>query len=116
MGCFVAYKDVFLPFGLIYDGTHFVIAQDVETPLKGFILIGSKRNFQSISDMTKEEYSEYNSLVLQTRKIFKKILGDIQYTMIQEEDSSHFHLWFFPWYNWVKTNPKDSKDPKLGRL
>ena len=52
--------------------------------------------------MNEEEYKEYCELVRKIRFLFTKSDDFLSLTLIQEEESKHFHLWFFPWYSWME--------------
>jgi hypothetical protein len=47
--------------------------------------------------MTEVEYAEFPGLVRETHAAIKKATQIEYLTLIQEEHSRHFHLWFFPW-------------------
>jgi hypothetical protein len=62
--------------------------------------------------MNEEEYTEYCEIVRKIRILFPKDDKFLNVTLIQEEGSKHFHLWFFPWYSWMKF----TSTPKLEQI
>lgn len=76
---------------------HFDIHQDFEIPIPGFVIVSSIRHVQSIEQLTTEEVSELTTLLVSIRKA-QRSLGIELVTLVQEERSSHFHIWLFPWH------------------
>jgi diadenosine tetraphosphate (Ap4A) HIT family hydrolase len=97
MGCAISDNSMSVPGDFIQTTKYFCVHQDPLIPLSGFLVIGSLRHIQSISDMQKSEYEEFSNLLGVTHFAIKKATGIENITIIQEESSSHFHLWFFPW-------------------
>ena len=97
LGCAIARQELALPGGFIRRTSHFCLHQDPLIPLPGFLVIASLRHIHSISDMTESEYGEFSALVRDTPAAIKKSTRVEFLTLVQEEHSVHFHLWFFPW-------------------
>lgn len=97
MGCAVSNLSMPVPGGFIHKTPSFCVHQDPLIPIPGFLVIASVRHIQSIADMTPREYKEFAALVKTTHSAVKAATGTQQLTLIQEESSAHFHLWFFPW-------------------
>jgi diadenosine tetraphosphate (Ap4A) HIT family hydrolase len=97
MGCDIPGGLMKVPGGFINRTEHFVVHQDPLIPLPGFIVIGSIRHFRSIDEMKSDEYENFALLLKNTQNAIKKALKIEYLTIIQEEHSIHFHLWFFPW-------------------
>lgn len=47
--------------------------------------------------MQETEYEELSTLIRTTHCAVKEATRIEYLTMVQEENSVHFHLWFFPW-------------------
>jgi hypothetical protein len=47
--------------------------------------------------MQEAEYKEFSLLVKTTHNAIKETTKTEYLTIVQEENSIHFHLWFFPW-------------------
>ena len=47
--------------------------------------------------MHESEYDEFSTLVRNTHHAIKEATKIEYLTIVQEESSIHFHLWFFPW-------------------
>jgi diadenosine tetraphosphate (Ap4A) HIT family hydrolase len=97
MGCAIGNRSVSVPGGLILVTQYFCVHQDPLIPLPGFLVIASLRHIQSMSEMRETEYDEFAGLVKMVHDAIKKVTKIKYLTIVQEENSSHFHLWFFPW-------------------
>ena len=97
MGCAVANHSLQPPGGLIAKGNHFYVHQDPLVPLPGCLVIGARRHIQRIVEMRTEEYQEFADFLRRTEIAIRHIVGIEVLTLVQEEHSVHFHLWFFPW-------------------
>ena len=97
MGCAIREGSMQVPGGFIKQTRHFFVHQDPLIPLPGFLVIASKRHIRSIIEMNDEEYEELSDLVRETRRVINETTQIKHLTMVQEERSVHFHLWFFPW-------------------
>ena len=97
MGCAISDGSMSVPGGFIKKTQHFCVHQDPLIPLPGFLVIASRRHIQSISEMNEFEYNEFAELVRIAHYAIKKATGIEHLTTVQEENSIHFHLWFFPW-------------------
>jgi diadenosine tetraphosphate (Ap4A) HIT family hydrolase len=97
MGCAISDGSMLVPGDFIKKAKYFFVHQDPLIPLPGFLVIASRRHYQSITDMQEAEYNEFSALVRDARSAIKEAI-DVEYiTIVQEESSIHFHLWFFPW-------------------
>jgi len=87
---------------IVQETENFIIGQDWECPIPGFLIIASKRKVDSIIDFSKEEYKEFCELVLKFRKLLKTILGIKKVYFFHSEDSgTGFHYLLFPRYSWM---------------
>jgi diadenosine tetraphosphate (Ap4A) HIT family hydrolase len=101
VGCAIAAGELTPPGGIIAETANFILHQDPEVPIKGFLIVASRRHIRSMMEMSGDEAQELFSLVYRARLALRR-LGDIQnVTIIQEERSSHFHLWLLPRYAWM---------------
>jgi len=96
MGCAISDGSMSVPGGLILRTHFFYVHQDPLIPLPGFLVIASPRHVRSISEMDVVEYGEFSRLVRDCHAAIKDVVGT-DLSLIQEESSRHFHLWFFPW-------------------
>lgn len=101
MGCAIANGSMSVPSGIIRKTDHFVVHQDPLIPLPGFLVIPSLRHIQSMAEMTECEYVEFAHLLKITHQAIKEMTKIEHLTIVQEESSAHFHLWYFPWTNTV---------------
>jgi len=97
MGCTISNGKMLVPGGMIRRTANFCVHQDPLVPLPGFLVIATVRHIRSLSQMQAKEYEEFFELV-KTAHLAIKEATDVEYlTIVQEESSVHFHLWFFPW-------------------
>ena len=97
MSCAISDQSMSVPGGLIQKTDCFCVHQDPLIPLPGFLVIASLRHIQSISEMCETEYGELSTLIRNTHHAIKEATKIEYLTIVQEESSIHFHLWFFPW-------------------
>jgi len=97
LGCDIASQQILVPGGFVRKTQYFCVHQDPLIPLPGFMVIASSRHIQSMAEMQTAEYAEFAQLVKMTHTAIKKATGIEFLTLVQEESSIHFHLWFFPW-------------------
>ena len=97
MGCALADGSMSVPGGFVQRTKSFCVHQDPLIPLPGFLVIASLRHIRSISEMTEAEYDELSQLIKSTLQAIKEATKIEFLTIVQEESSVHFHLWFFPW-------------------
>lgn len=104
IACAIQGGEIVLPIERIAETENFVVEQDLEWPIEGFMVIVSKRHFLSIDELSDKEMEEFCKLMRATRMALRKILGISAVTLVQEESTatSHFHFWFFPWHNWMR--------------
>jgi diadenosine tetraphosphate (Ap4A) HIT family hydrolase len=97
MGCAIQDRSMLVPGGFILRTQHYCVHQDPLVPLPGFLVIASLRHIKSIEEMDVREYEQMTRLVRITHRAIKQVTRIEELTLIQEESSRHFHLWFFPW-------------------
>lgn len=102
-----------VPGGFIARTPHFVVHQDPLVPLPGFIVIASLRHFQRLDEMTAVEYQDFAFLLRKTQLAIKRVTGIEHLTLVQEESSVHFHLWFF---RWTESVIKQHGKPSLSKI
>ncbi len=88
--------------GVIAASHHFEVRQDYAVPIPGFMIIASKRHVKSLDEFSKEERADFIEFVCAVRLQMRRCLNAQEVTMVQEENSGHFHLWLFPWYAWMQ--------------
>ena len=97
MGCAISNRSMLVPGDFILQTKYFCVHQDPLIPLPGFLVIASLRHIQSISEMQEPEYNEFSKLVRAAQHAVKEATKVEHLTIVQEDNSVHFHLWFFPW-------------------
>lgn len=114
IACAIQNNEVNLPVERIFETDNFVVEQDFEWPIEGFLIIASKRHIHSILEFNKDEEKEFLKVIFKSRQVMKDVLGVNEVTIIQEERSltSHFHIWLFPWYDWMSEHGSKLQDIK----
>jgi diadenosine tetraphosphate (Ap4A) HIT family hydrolase len=97
MGCAISKGSMSVPGGFIQRTQHFYVHQDPLIPLEGFLVIASTRHIRSISEMQDTDYEDLSKLIRDAEYAIKEVTKVEHLTIVQEESSIHFHLWFFPW-------------------
>ncbi|MBM6995985.1 diadenosine tetraphosphate hydrolase [Paenibacillus sp. DXFW5] len=88
--------------GVIYESRNFHVHQDVAYPIKGLVIIASKRHIYCMDELTPEEQLEYISIIHKIRSEQRKSLViDKVYYFYNEDTTHHFHLWMVPRYEWM---------------
>ncbi len=113
MGCAIARQSMQVPGGFIWKSGLFCVHQDPLIPLAGFLVIASMRHIRSIAEMYQAEYAEFAGLVRQTQAAIRQAAQVEYLTLVQEDHSSHFHLWFFPW---LPVIIRDHGEPSLAKI
>jgi len=67
IGCSIGNGEIVPPGGIIADTKNFVLHQDPEVPIGGFLIIASKKHIKSISELSLEESTELFELVYRAR-------------------------------------------------
>lgn len=101
IACEIGKGNIIPPGGIIKETENFFIQQDLEIPLKGFLIIASKKHIKSITQLTFYEVTELTNLLYKSRLALSKISDINEVVIIQEERSNHFHVWLFPKYDWM---------------
>lgn len=101
IGCSIGSGEIVPPGDIIVATENFVLHQDPEVPITGFLIIASKKHIKSISELSLEESTELFELVYKARLAMKKLICIKEVTIIQEERSGHFHIWLLPRYEWM---------------
>ena len=87
---------------VVFETDNYVVSQDFELPINGFIIISSKRHLKSINEMNKEEKLELIELIDVVLKAAKEIKICNEFNVIWEEKEwSHFHVWLMPRHKWM---------------
>jgi diadenosine tetraphosphate (Ap4A) HIT family hydrolase len=113
MGCAISNRSMLVPGDFILRTQYFCVHQDPLIPLQGFLVIAALRHIQSISEMQEPEYDEFSKLVRTAQHAIKETIKIKYLTIVQEESSVHFHLWFFPW---TKNVIKQYEQPSLTKI
>ncbi|MDR6125145.1 diadenosine tetraphosphate (Ap4A) HIT family hydrolase [Bacillus sp. SLBN-46] len=88
--------------GVVVETEHFHAHQDVAYPIKGLIILASKRHIKCFDELTEEEKLDYINLLTKIRKAQREVLGiEYVYYFYNEDTTHHFHTWMVPRYEWM---------------
>ena len=109
MGCDIAGHRL-QPFGgIIFEDDDFVVCQDFEVPIDGFIIISTKQHVSSINDMSDKQKQQLILLLDHCLKLLKELGVAKEFIMVQGERSDvHFHISLMPRKQWM--------EEKFGRI
>ncbi|WP_313804659.1 diadenosine tetraphosphate hydrolase [Cytobacillus sp.] len=88
--------------GVVVETEYFHAHQDVAYPIRGLIIVASKRHIKCLDELTEEERYDYINILSKIRKFQREIL-DIEYVyyFYNEDTTHHFHTWMVPHYEWM---------------
>ena len=101
IGCALVNKDLVPIGGIIKETENFILHQDPEIPIKGFLIIASKQHIKSITQLSKSQALEFFELCYDARIALLSFEDIRECNLIQEEKSGHFHFWILPKYTWM---------------
>ncbi|MBN9653546.1 diadenosine tetraphosphate hydrolase [Halobacillus sp. GSS1] len=88
--------------GVIAETEHFHAHQDVAYPIRGLVIVASKRHIKGLDELTEEEQHDYITFITKIRKAQREVLGiEHVYYFYNEDTTHHFHLWMVPRYDWM---------------
>ena len=88
--------------GVVLGTEHFHAHQDVAYPIRGLIILASKRHVKCLDDLTESERVEYIHILAKIRKAQRDVLGiEYVYYFYNEDTTHHFHTWMVPRYEWM---------------
>ena len=102
LGCEIANGNLKTFCGILYESNDFLVMQDYELPINGFIVISSKKHVEKLTEL--DENAQINLM-----KIISKLLSVLranniaeEYNLILEEKKGyHFHVWLMPRHDWM---------------
>lgn len=101
LGCSMGKGEIPAPGGTIYEDETFMLTQDPEIPLDGFLILSCKRHINSLTELSKEERYTLMDLAAFSIEVLKRLDVTQEITIVQEERSKHFHMWLFPNQPWM---------------
>ncbi|WP_349773842.1 HIT family protein [Oceanobacillus profundus] len=88
--------------GIVFETEYFHAHQDVAYPIKGLIILASKRHIKCFDELTEIEKIDYIQLLSKIRKAQRDVLGiEYVYYFYNEDTTHHFHTWMLPRYDWM---------------
>lgn len=88
--------------GVVFETKYFHAHQDVAYPIKGLIILASKRHIKSFDELTEEEKTDYIHVLTKIRQAQREVLNiEYVYYFYNEDTFHHFHTWMVPRYEWM---------------
>ncbi len=88
--------------GTVIETKHFHVHQDVAYPIKGLMILASKRHIKAFDQLNEAEKIDYIHTLTKVRGAQRKVLGiEHVYYFYNEDTTHHFHTWMVPRYEWM---------------
>lgn len=88
--------------GVVFETEYFHAHQDVAYPIKGLIILASKRHIKCFDELTEDEKIDYIKVLSKIREAQRTVLGiEYVYYFYNEDTTHHFHTWMVPRYKWM---------------
>lgn len=88
--------------GVVIETEYFHAHQDVAYPIRGLIILASKRHIKCFDELTEEERIDYINILTKIRKAQREVLNiEYVYYFYNEDTTHHFHTWMVPRYDWM---------------
>ena len=96
-------QDLITPDGGVVIETEFFHAhQDVAYPIKGLVILASKRHVKCFDELTAEEKVDYIDVLTKIRKAQREVLEiEYVYYFYNKDTTHHFHTWMVLRYEWM---------------
>jgi diadenosine tetraphosphate (Ap4A) HIT family hydrolase len=86
----------------VIETDYFHAHQDVAYPIKGLIILASKRHIKCFDELTEDEKTDYIDILSKIRRAQREVLGiEYVYYFYNEDTTHHFHTWMVPRYEWM---------------
>lgn len=100
-----------LPCGMLYENDNFILSQDWELPIEGFLIVSPKKHVERLSELTDDERNEMFDIVNKTIKILREIKVCDRFEIIfEEKEDRHLHVWIMPRHKWMTSLVDDIID------
>ncbi|MFD1608944.1 diadenosine tetraphosphate hydrolase [Oceanobacillus luteolus] len=88
--------------GVVLETEYFHAHQDVAYPVRGLIILASKRHVKCFDELTEYEKIDFIQALTKIRKAQRDVLGiEFVYYFYNEDTTHHFHIWMVPRYDWM---------------
>ncbi|MGF0469994.1 HIT family protein [Lysinibacillus fusiformis] len=88
--------------GVLIETDYFHAHQDIAYPIKGLVIVASKRHIHCLDELNNDEKLDYIHLLTKIRQAQREVLGIAYvYYFYNEDTTHHFHIWMVPRYEWM---------------
>lgn len=101
-GCAYAKHEFDIQCGRAYENDRFILAQDWELPIPGFLIISPKKHAEKLEELSLDEKNEMFKIADKTISILRNNNICERFNLILEEkNGKHIHLWVMPRHDWM---------------
>ena len=86
---------------IVYEDEYFRAHQDYALPIPGMMVIETKRHIKRITEFKRGEKEGIANVLMKIRQAMRSV-GLEEAVLIQQEKSSHFHVWWLPIHPWMR--------------
>lgn len=102
LGCEIAKGNLKTFGGILYESDDFLVMQDYELPINGFIIIATKYHIEKLTDLSELAQIKLIKLTSRLLSILRENYIAEEYNVILEEKAGyHFHVWLMPRHKWM---------------
>ena len=102
-GCAYANHKFSLSCGTAYEDDYFIVSQDWELPIKGFMIISPKRHVNRMIELDQQEKTALFTLIDKIIQILTtNQIASTYVVTFEERENIHFHVCVLPRTEWMK--------------
>ena len=102
IGCACASGEFDVFGGNLFETESFIVAQDCELPINGFMIVSTKRHITKMTELSEKEQIDLIKIINKVLTILRDNHVAEEYNIVLEEkSSSHFHVWLMPRHKWM---------------
>ena len=88
--------------GIAYEDELFMLSQDWELPIPGFLVVSPKRHIEKFCELTSDEKIKIFEIVDKSINILRENnICDNFNVIFEEKPGIHFHIWVMPRHDWM---------------
>jgi len=88
--------------GIAYEDELFMLSQDWELPIPGFLVVSPKRHIEKFCELTSDEKIKIFEIIDKCINILRENnVCDNFNVVFEEKPGIHFHIWIMPRHEWM---------------
>lgn len=101
-GCAYAKHEFTLSCQIAFENNNFILSQDWETPIEGFMVLSPKRHIETLEELSKLERDEMFDIIDKIIKILRRNnICEKFNVLFYEKENTHFNIWIMPRHHWM---------------